>query len=278
MQNISRIIKSELDNDVLIVTISELGYKIHWKINHTTFVDSITKYKEDDYPDFITEVQLKFIKTEPLKDAKSKEETTEILSHQSIIPPKLDYDHILLGFVYADDSDPNNFRWWLDFRDTKDQSVYNYYADNIKINCPITTTKWHDEDPNGIWHGRMVFSKSVLHNILEPKPGLIIVNGKLRQECKPLNSKNICSPQNIPEKAESLRLRYNIREDIWFCDFLDREDKEIGVIPCKSVICDAKMYGQVLKVGDKPRVSTRININDISEIGIAINSLIIRGN
>jgi len=277
MQKTYRIIKSELDNDILIVKVPEFGFEIHYKINHITTIDPLTKY-DDGSPDVNTDVGIEYIKTVKYDNLKTQDQIAEILKKESIIPPKLVYDHILLGFVYADDTDPNNFRWWLDFRDKKNQVVYNYWADNIQINSPITTKSWHDEDPNGIWHGRMVLSHSELNSIMEQKPGSLVINGKLRKECKPLKQKNICSSQNIPEKTESLRLRYNIREDLWFCDILDKEDKEIGVIPCKNIICDAKMYGQIFVVGNKRMVSTRININDVSEVGIAINSLIIRKN
>jgi len=275
MQNLFRVINSKLKNDILIVE-TGFGIDIHYKILHTTSVDAITKYKEDNLPDFVTNVSLKYLKIEKHKNVKTRKQVAEILKNQSIIPPNLEYDHVLFGFVY-DNGDPNNNRWWLDLRDNKNQNVYNYYADKIEINCPITTKSWHDEDPNGIWHGRMVLSSNVIESVLEIKSGKLTINGKLRKECKPLNKKNVCSIQSIPEKTESLRLRYNIREDIWFCDILDKEDKEIGVIPCKSIICDAKMYTQIFMVGDNAKVSTRININNVSEVGIAINSLIIRG-
>lgn len=271
-----RIIKSETNTKEIKIDIQELGYSLYFTLTPEVAISTDVK-DDNDNPIFDTQINYNFLRLEKHKNHKNLEEVKTHLKDISIIPPDLLYDHAFLGFVYANESDPNNHRWWIDFRDNKDQSIYNYYSDDIIINCPITTTKWHDEDPNGIWHGRFVFSKSELETIMEPKTGKLIVNGKLRTECKPLNLKNICSPQSIPKGGESLRLRYNVREDIWFCDILDKKDKELGSIPCKSVICDAKMYGQIVMVGNKPRVSTRININDISEVGIAINSLIIRG-
>lgn len=269
-----RIIKSKLKDDTLIVK-TDFGLDVYYKISHTTSVDSITKY-DDGIPDFATDIGIDFIKVVKHKKAKTRQEITSILKKESIIPHDLVFDRILLGFVYADNTDPNNFRWWLDFRDAKDQSIYNYYTDDIEINCPITTTKWHDNDPNGIWHGRMVFSPNELQTILEPKPGKLIVSGELRSKIS-LDTKKICSSQNIPEKTESLRLRYNIREDLWLCDILDKEEKEIKTIPSKSIMCDAKMYGNILIEGDKPKVSVKVKIEDISDMGIAFNGLIIRG-
>jgi len=273
----TRIIKSILDKDVLIVTIPQLGYEVHYKMYPTTTIDPVTKY-EDNLPDTATSIRLEFIKTVKLPTAKTQEQVVELLKNESIIPPELIYDHVLLGFVYADDKDPNNHRWWLDFRDSKNQSVYHYFADTIEINCPITTKAWHDPDPNGIWHGRFVLSNNDLRNIKEPEFGKLLVNGSLKQTCKPIDKKKVCSTANMPIETESLRLRYNTREDIWFCDILDKEEKQIGQIPCKSIICDAKMYGEVTIISGRPKVSTRVNINDISEVAVAINSLIIRSN
>jgi len=268
-----RIVKSKLKKDIIIITLSDFGIDLHYKINHLTQVDPVTKYGDGEL-DYTTDVNLDFIKLVKHKNAKTTEEILNLIKSTSILPPDLLYDHILLGYVYADDSDPNNHRWWLDVRDSKNQSIFNYYGDKLIINCPVTTKAWHDEDPEGIWHGRMVFSKNEIVSIKEQKPGQLVINGKGRSE--PIDSSKICSPQNIPKKTSSLRLRYNIREDIWFCDLLDKEDKPLGVIPCKSIICDAKMYSSVME-GEKPKVSVKININDISDVAIAINSLIIRG-
>ena len=102
------------------------------------------------------------------------------------------------------------------------------------------------------------------------------VCSKLPNTCKPLDSKKVCAPQNIPEKTKWLRLRYNIREDIWLCDFLDKKEKEIEVVSCKKIICDAPFEGKTTS-GDKPKVSAMISIDDVSEVAIALNSLIIRG-
>ncbi len=271
-----RVIKQELDNDILVVRLPQFGMDIHYKIIAETTIDPDTKY-DDGLPDITTDVNLDYIKTVKLKNAKSQKQIINILKKETIIPPGLLYDHILLGFVYADSSDPNNFRWWLDFRDCKNQNIYNYYTDKIEINCPVTTKAWHDQDPDGIWHGRFVLSPREVKTILEPKRGTLKINGLLKSQCKPLNVKNVCSIASIPDNTESLRLRYNTREDIWFCDVLDKTDNQIGQIPCKSVICDAKMQGEVKTIGDKPKVSIRINIKDISDVAIAINSLIIRG-
>ncbi len=271
----SRVVKSTLKNNIIKVTVPDLGYELHYEMTPIITVDPITKY-DDGLPDFGSSIELKFIKTVKLTNAKTHEEVSNMMRKESIIPYNLTYDHILVGFVY-DEKSQDNHRWWLDLRDTNNQSVYTIFGDKIEINGPTTTKSWHDPDPNGIWHGRFVLSASEVKTILEPDHGVLIINSKLKSQCKPLDANKVCSLNNVPEGTESLRLRYNIREDIWFADILDKQDKQIGQIPCKSIICDAKQYGVVTKIGDKALVSMRININDISEIAIAINSLIIRG-
>lgn len=272
----ARVVKSVLDDDLLVVRIPDLGYDIHYKMIPTTTVDHITKY-EDNLPDFVSSVHLDFIKIVKLPNAKTHDEVFDIMKHESIIPYYLKYDHILLGFVYDEQSEDNH-RWWLDFKDTKNQTVYSIFGDKLEVNCPITTKAWHDPDPDGIWHGRFVLSPNEVKTILEPEQGKLIINGKLKSQCKPLDSKKVCSLNNVPKETHSLRLRYNTREDVWFADILDKEDKQIGQIPCKSIICDAKMYGQVTMIGNKAKVSMRVNVNDISDVAVAVNSLIIRGN
>ena len=261
----------------------EFGMVANYKVDFSTYIEPESydpehcEWCKKGIPEIITEFNITLKNMSKTKQALSREDIKTIMKTKNIIPPALVYDHLLLGYVYADSTDPNNHRWWLDFRDSKNQNVYNYYSDKIEVNCPITTKSWHDPDPEGIWHGRFVLSPNQIKTILEPKNGTLKIYGKLTSQCRPLDTKKVCSIENIPAKTESLRLRYNIREDIWFCDILDKTDTQIGQIPCKSIICDAKMYEEVKTIGDKPRVSMRINITDVSDVAIAINSLIIRG-
>ena len=271
MQNLYRSIKHKLDKDTLIVD-NEFGYRVTYKIISQSFVDPVTIH-DDKIPDFFSQVQLEFVKIEKLDDAKPQKHIEEELKKRSILDPSLQYDHILLGYVYADATDPNNHRWWLDVRDKQDNNISNLYCDEIEIRCPFTTKAWHD----GIWHGRFVFNPAQLESIKQPKPGKLVLQGKLKTQCRPIDPNKTCSLPQVPNGTKSIRLRYNIFEDLWIADFLDNKDEAIGNIPVKSIMCDVTTYGQVLKIGDKPKVSIRMSINDISEIAIAVNSLIIRG-
>lgn len=262
-----RFIKSILDNDKVIITIPQANLKIHYKLNHTTQVDTITDYPEDDLADFAVDVNLEFIKVERLPNHKNRKQLHTLLSKEDLIPPDLQYKYIMLGFVYSNPTDPNNHKWWLDFRDSQNNSVYNYFAPKIKIHAPITTKTWHDPDPNGVWHGRYVFEKGI--KILETNPGELTLTAPIKK----VKKQNISI---LPKQATNLRLRYNIREDIWFCDVLDNKNIELESIPCKSIICDAKMSSNVIG-GNKPKVSTLIKVSDIGEVSLDINNLVIRG-
>ncbi len=263
----ARIVQTKLNNDSLIITVPKFGYELHYKMKDYTTVDADLEFK-DGIPDFASEVTLEFVKVLKLSNAKSIKQIRELVKDESVIPPNLKYDHILLGFVYSDNTDSNNHRWWLDFKNDKDENVYNYFGDKIEIRCPTSTKSWFKDE---FWHGRYVFSKQDIQSIIEPKPGRLIIRGKLKDECKPAISNQV-----IPSGAETIRFRYNTRENLWFGDILDKTDKLLGEIPCKNLIIDATMYGEIV-TAEKPKVSTRINVNDILDINIAINTLIIRG-
>jgi hypothetical protein len=173
--------------------------------------------------------------------------------------------------VYSDQTDPNNHKWWIDLRDSNNNGIYNIYGEEIVINCPFTTTSWFANDYH---HGRFVFYQDDIKDIIY-KNGKITIRGKK----KPIKTDltKVCSPQDIPKDVVKLRLRYNINNDMWFCDFLDSKGKEVNVLGVKSILCDAPAVGTVLNNGNKPKVSIIINIKDISNIGIEINSLLIRG-
>lgn len=262
-----RLINSELNNDKLIVNVPSAGVKIHYNIIHRTSVDSITEYDEDDLPDFLTNINLKLIKVEKLDNYKNRNDLREIIKKNNIFTDDLVFDNILLGFVYSDKSDLNNHKWWLDFRDSNNNNVYNYFTDKLTINASVTTTSWHDKDPNGIWHGRFVLNKKV--KILEYKTGELIIDGNKDNNIKT----DILS---LPKKSYKLRLRYNIRENIWFCDILDKSNNQIESIPCNNITCDAKMISEVI-YSERPLVSQIINVSDILQIYILLGNLIIKG-
>ncbi len=260
----SRYIDSIIDTDVVIITIPELGYKIHYKLHQAVMVDAITKYEEDNYPDFITTTSLEFIKVEPLKNAKPRQESYDILKTLSIIPSSLKYDHILLGFVYSDKNDPNNHSWWLDFRNDKNQSVYNYFSKNIQLNCPLSTKSWHE----GMWHGRFVINHKDIDKITDNNG--IIIQGKNME-------KSIGRPQlYFPPKTSKIKLYYNITENHWYCGLLNKNGKQLSTLPYNSISSDVTLKGDIDYSSGKPKVSLLCDIKYIAQFKPELDNLILR--
>lgn len=250
-------------DDILTIE-TEFGHKLSFKIIPSILIDIENDY-DDGLPDFSSNVKLEFIKIETNPKTIPQEEIKEIYKLRSIIPSNLEYDHVLLGFVYAEKTDPTNHKWWLDFRDSFNKSVFSYFSNFIDIECQISTKSWND----GIWHGRYVFAKKDIGSILEKEPGKLIISGV----------KNIEQIQNsikLPEKTSYLRLRYNIREDFWNADIMSSDHKQIDTLIGKNIITTAKMKTHILS-DSKPKVSTRVDLNDIGDVGILVNTIIIQG-
>ena len=262
-----RLIQSRIDKDQVIIH-TEFGYDLYFKVKPFTEIDAVTKY-EDGQPDFQVNLQLEFIKAVQTKKAIPREKIEESLKDRTIIPQGLDYDHFLIGFVYSTDEDPNNHKWWLDFR-KDDKSVHSVFADKLDILSPITTKSWFG---NEVYHGRMVVLKENLLSIKQPHLDKIQIVGKP----VPGKTKAVCKTNIIPKGTEYLRIRYNIKEDFWMCEFMNNKDEKLESIPAKGIICDAPLYGQVKTIGDMYKVSTKVYVKDISDMATAINTIIIRG-
>ena len=262
-----RTIRSTLDEDQIIIH-TEFGYDLYFNVRPVTEIDAITDY-EDGKPDFQVNLKLIFVKAIETKKAIPRKKIEQSLRERSIVPSDLEFDDFLIGFVFASDDEPNNHKWWLDFR-KGEQTVHNIFIDELDIRCPITTKSWFGQE---VYHGRMVVTKDNLLAIKQPHLGKIEIIGKP----VPGRMKAVCKTNIIPEGTEYLRLRYNIKEDFWICDYMNKEDKRIQAIPAKGIICDAPLYGQVMAIGDMYRVSTKVYVKDISDMATAVNSLIIRG-
>ena len=262
-----RTIHSTLDEDQIVIH-TEFGYDLYFKVRPITEIDAITEY-EDGKPDFQVNLRLMFVKAVETNKAIPREKIEKSLRERSIVPLDLDYDDFLIGFVFATDDDPNNHKWWLDFR-KGEQTVHTIFIDELDIKCPITTKSWFGEE---IYHGRMVVSKDNLLALKQPSLNKIEIIGKP----VPGKTKAVCKRNVIPKDTEYLRLRYNIKEDFWICDFMNNGDERIESIPSKGIICDAPLYGQVTVIEDMYKVSTKVYVKDITDMATAVNTLIIRG-
>jgi len=274
---IQKPIKSTSDVKEITIT-NEFGFEEKFKVNFTTYINLDTydpvncENCKNGIPELQTIINLQPIGIKKTNKFTSRTKMIEAMKGRNIIPPLLKYDNILVGFVYSDATDPNNHKWWLDFRDKQDQNIYNIYSDELDIFTPITTRAWHDN----IWHGRYVISNKDIISIQNPKSNKLVIVGNKVPIDSP-TSDNVCSIENVPSKTKWIKARYNIIEDIWFCDFIDSKGNTLRTTPAKRLLIDAPMYGVVEQNTSKPKTSIKINLKDISDISIALDSLIIRG-
>ena len=264
-----RRIKGKLDHNVITID-TEFGYKLVYRLKPVISMDAETQY-DDNLPDFVVDFIPEFISMEPNKKLTRKKLAKE-LRERNIIPQDLDYDRVYVGFVYSSSNDPNNHKWWLDFRNSTDESVFSFFTEKLDMTCPITTTSWYAE---GIWHGRFVIRRDELDNIKMIGKDHYNIFGKLPTQCKP-SKESFCNLGSAPEKSVAIRLRYNIKDNYWSADYLSKTDEILHTDSFQSIINDARMYGQLLWVGDKPKVSARISINEVSDVGIIGNTLVVR--
>jgi len=264
-------IKSKSDTKRVTVE-DEFGFIQIFDLEHETYIlpenydPENCKWCKKGIPELRTTFKTTLVDQSKTKNSVPREKIIELLKTRSIIPPSLEWDNILVGFVYADETDPNNHRWWINFRNKQDQSIHSIWTDKVESRCSISTRSWMD----GIWHGRFVVAKNDLESIQEENGKLFLI-GKKKDTPKHDVSK-------IPKGTESLRLRFNIRENLWFCDFLDKKDEEITSVPTKNIDSDAVMFGHVINIGDRPKVSMKIYPKDISKFSLELNSITIRGN
>jgi hypothetical protein len=259
----SRWINSIIDNDSIIFTIPELGYKLHYKISQSVQADVFTEFEEDEYPDFNSSISLEFIKIEPLKNAKTRTEAAELLKTKNIISDEFEYDHIQIGFVYSNNTDINNHKWMINFMDVNNNYIVSYNATEISFDCPFTTTSWED----GNWHGRFVIYKKDVVELLEIDNGKYILKGKGH-----LGDQMV---QPIEEDIDTISIRYNVNENMWYSDY-KLNDKTVGSIPCKNIISDVPFVGKIDFSHQKPKVTAELKMSDVKGTSLALNALIIK--
>lgn len=255
-------INSKLITKEKITIKTETGHEISFTLIPRVFVDLDAK-TDDKKPFFYVTFDHEYIGTingsKPMtsKAIRKKFIKVNLLTENSV------YDHIQLGFVYADDKDPDNHKWMLNFMDVNNNFLFGYNANKVKLNCPFTTVSWED----GVWHGRFVIYKKDVEELTEPEPGYFVLKGSGNI------GTHILTP--IEKGIESISLRYNIFSNTWYCEYI-QNGKIVGTTPCKNIICDVPFIGKVDLSNDKPKVTAELKVKDIKGISIALNALIIK--
>jgi len=139
------------------------------------------------------------------------------------------------------------------------------------IDCPFSTTSWHD----GIYHGRFQINKEAFKQVLEDKPGWIVITGN-KNKHRPKGDVGL-----IPPACDRIRFRFNVKTDYWYGDMLGKNDE--------SVAPSLKMHdilGEGLKLTGhidwdsnpaKPRVMFHADCKDIKDISMMAETLVIKG-
>jgi len=238
---------------------TETGHIVKYNLIADMKVD--LKQEEDGKPYFSTDVMLDYLNTEKTDKALSIKEVEDKFKMINILP-KVEYDHIQIGFVYSD-GDPNNHKWMLNFMDVNNNYVFGYYANIVKLNCPFTTVSWED----GVWHGRFVVQKKDISKVIEKEEGNFMLSGKGDI------GKHILNP--VEKDIDTMSLRFNVQTNVWYCDLMKKGEK-IGEMPCKNIICDVPFEGKVDIRHEKPKVTAEIKVKDVKGISMALNALIIK--
>ncbi len=241
---------------------TETGHIVKFKLNPTISVD--IDNDEDGQPFFFLSTSTEYLGVKPTKEHMSLEKIKETYEDKNILSPAVVYDHIQIGFVYGDATDPENHKWMINFMDVNNKYLFGYTGTTVRMACPFSTMSWEE----GIWHGRFVVSKKDLDELLEPEQGQYILRGKNKIE------QDITS-NIITEDYDKISLTYNIYENMWYCSPI-KKDKILGKIPCKNIISDAPLTGKVDFDHKKPKVSAEINKDKIQGISMALNALIIK--
>jgi hypothetical protein len=266
-----RSVRFKSDAKQLVVR-TEIGYDLIFELTPQVRVNPYEATKEGN-PEFQTSIIWKLLAARPRGNAMKVPEIKDLVKDRSILPMEADWDIAQVGFVYSNNRDPNNHRWWIEAlksgkRMGEFESVLSEYPLQIESTAPIGTRAWFD----GIYHGRFTFAKDFIEDIKEISPGYISVNGNGKGRISDIKP-NV----DIPEGAITIRLRYDIRKDFWYAEFLDDTGKVLDTKTAKNVKSDAKFKGHIFPDPNRPKVSGMIRVDDVESIQLQESMIIIKG-
>lgn len=249
-QGTYRSVRYKADVKTLVVR-TEIGYDLIFDLLPQIRVNP---YETTDQgtPKFQTSIVWSLKGARPRGNAMKIQDIEKIIKSRSLLPEELDYDIAQLGFVYSNARDPNNHRWWIEALKAGQKmgtftSLLSEYSLDILSTAPIGTRSWFD----GIHHGRFTFAKDSIDKVTEEGKNRIMVHGNGKGglgDIKP----NV----EIPETCKFLRLRFDIRKNIWYTEMLDESGKMVGPqIISANIKSDAKFKGHTIADPNRPKVS-----------------------
>ena len=256
-----RSVRYKADIKTLVVR-TEIGYDLVFELQPQIRVNPY-EATEKGTPEFQTSIVWTLKGVRPKGNAMKVPEIKALVQSRSLLPMEVDWDILQLGFVYSNARDPNNHRWWLETLKSGQKmgdftSLLSEYSLNVESTAPIGTRSWSD----GIFHGRFTISKDNIDSASEPTPGHIVIKGNGKGRLGDIKG-NV----EIPEGTIVARLRFDIRKNIWYTEFLDKGGVILGEpLISSNLQCDAKFKGHTIPHPNRPKVSGMVMRDNIIAI------------
>ena len=260
-KKIFRNIRFKSDIKTLVVR-TEIGYDLVFELQPQIRVNPYDA-GEKGTPEFQTSILWTLKGARPRGNAMKVPSIKDLVKDRSMLPMDGDWDIAQLGYVYSNNRDPNNHRWWLEALKSTGQGIGNYnsilseYTFEVSSTAPIGTRSWQD----GIWHGRFIIQKDNIEEIVEISPGNIVIKGNGKGKLGDIKG-NI----DIPEGSVVLRLRFDIRKNVWYSEFLDSKGVVLKMLESTNLMSDVKFRSHTIPNPNRPKVSGMIMVNDIEKV------------
>lgn len=188
---------------------------------------------------------------------KTQKQLTDYLENISHIPDSFEYDDFMIGFVYGEPTQPDNFKWMFQFR-SSDRIFSTMIFDNgIDIQCPISTHSWFE---NQLFHGRMVVDKSEILKVVGNGAGRVRIIGKN------FGRNKIGDTSKIPEGCDEISVRFHVVKNRWYLDYLKKGKKIGNPTELRGITADVVMKASTDRSGERPKVTERIKTDDIASL------------
>jgi hypothetical protein len=259
--DVYRSIRFKSDIKTLVVR-TELGYDMVFELNPQIRVNPY-EGSENGTPKFQSSIIWNLKGVRPRGSTLKQNEIQSMITERSVLPMEMDWDICQLGFVYSNARDPNNHRWWLETLKSGQKmgeftSQLSEYLLQVTSTAPIGSRSWFD----GIHHGRFTFAKDYIKDAKEIGKGHVFIEGNGKGRIGDIKG-NV----DIPENAYIVRLRFDIRKNHWYIEFVDHTGAQIGdSIISTNIKADAKFKGHILADPNRPKVSGMILVEDVIAI------------
>jgi|TARA_R110000851_G_C12975626_1_gene555803 hypothetical protein len=273
--DVYRSIRFKSDVKTLIVR-TEVGYDMIFDINPQIRVNPYDE-SENGTPKFQSSLIWTLRGVRPRGTAMKQGEIEATVKDRSMLPMDIDWDVAQLGFVYSTSRDPNNHRWWLEALKSGQKmgefdSLLSEYTLGVTSTAPMGTRSWFD----GIHHGRFIFPKDSIKDAKEISKGHVFIEGNGKGRLGDIES-NV----DIPQTCIALRLRFDIRKNIWYSEFIDSTGTQVGdTIISTGLKSDAKFKGHIMidpANQGRPKVSGMIMRDNIISMNTNSDLTMIKG-